>query len=504
MSAIWTLLFPHGHVTLVASASVLLIQCSGEAVERGPFAPTRVAAVAASGVNLDAATSREAFEFRLSLENMYREQLHRPLTSSFVDIEGGVVWLREYLRYRVHGCAHEVAVARVMDQVDGGAAAPVCGPAGDHFPPQDESLHFMQRLETKYQGELRRRPGATHVDLVGRVVWMQEYIRYRVNGCAHATALARVMTQIDGGAAGGICAAAPEGVVNFPPRNDIFDARRALETKYQQMGRGQSLTAVDAEGSSIWITEYLRYRTNACLHADAQSKVFSQIDGGPVPPTCVAACSYVLNPAGLNSSWTSSTQGFEVRPASAASIQCPWTATSTVPWLTFASTLSPGTGYTAFTYNIAQNNGGARTGYINFAWQGGSVRYQVNQDEIPFASSFTMVDPFRSSSPTTECHFRSAATPCNITATTNLPGGGAYTYNWTATYLYGTQKTVVLNGTSNVFTITDGCGGTGAASDGPATDLSVSVTITDSLGNSVVLRSGEGNQPPLVVRLFSC
>lgn len=380
----------------------------------------------------------------------------------------------------------------------------VSGPMDVLFPGRNESFQFRNDLETKYLTSLGRTPSGTFVDREGEVVWMQEYIRYRVNGCDHATALARVMTQIDGGAAGGICAAAPDGVVHFPPRNDIFDARRALETKYQQMGRGQSLTAVDAEGSSIWITEYLRYRTNACLHADAQAKVFSQIDGGPVPPTCVAACSYVLNPAGLNSSWTSSTQGFEVRPASANSIQCQWTATSTVPWLTFASTLSPGTGYTAFTYNIAQNNGAGRTGFIDFAWQGGGARYQVNQEEIPFASSFTMVDPFRSPSPTTECHFRSAATPCNITATTNLPGGGAYTYNWTATYLYGTQKTVVLNGTSNVFTITDACGGAGATTDGPATALSVSVTITDSLGNSIVLRSGEGNQPPLVVRLFSC
>ena len=60
----------------------------------------------------------------------------------------------------------------------------------------------------------------------GEVVWLQEYIRYRVNGCDHATAMSRVLTQIDGGAAGGICSAPPEGVVNFPPRNDVFDARR--------------------------------------------------------------------------------------------------------------------------------------------------------------------------------------------------------------------------------------------------------------------------------------
>jgi hypothetical protein len=63
---------------------------------------------------------------------------------------------------------------------------------------------------------------------------------------------------------------------------------------------------------------------------------------------------------------------------------------------------------------------------------------------------------------------------------------------------------VVLNSTSNVFTITDACGGPGATSEGAAGELSVTVTITDSLGNAVTLRSGDSNQPPLVVRLFSC
>jgi len=380
----------------------------------------------------------------------------------------------------------------------------VSGPLDVLFPPRNESFVFRNNLETKYATGLGRAAQGTFVDREGEIVWLQEYIRYRVNGCDHATAMARVITQIAGGPAGGICTAPPEGVVLFPPRNEVFDARRTLETTYQLMGRGLSGTSVDPEGSSIWTTEYLRYRTNACDHATAEQNVFSQIDGGPVPPTCQVACSYVLSPAGINSSWTSSTQGFEVRPASANSILCTWTATSTVSWLTFAGNQSPGTGYTPFTFNIAQNNGGARTGFIDFAWQGGAARFQVNQQEIPFGSSFTMVDPFRSSGPTTECHFRSAATPCNFTATSNLPGGGAYTYNWSATYFYGTQKTVVLNSTSNVFTITDGCGGAGATSDGPGAELSVTVTITDSLGNTVTLRSGDSNQPPLIVRLFSC
>ncbi len=380
----------------------------------------------------------------------------------------------------------------------------VSGPMDVLFPPRNEVYVFLTNLEAKYAIGLGRPISGSFVDREGVAVWMQEYIRYRVNGCDHITAVARVATQIAQGPAGGICAAPPEGIINFPPRNEILDARLAIETIYQQAGRGLSATAVNIEGSAVWLTEYLRYRTNGCDHETAQAKVFAQIDGGPVSATCTVACSYVLNPAGLNSSWTSSTQGFEVRPATSSSVQCTWTASSTVSWLTFAGAQSPGIGYTPFTYSIAQNNGGARTGFIDFAWQGGAARFQVNQQEIPFASSFTMVDPFRSSSATTECHFRSAATPCNFTANSNLPGGGAYTYHWSASYFYGTQKTVLLTGTSNVFTITDGCGGAGATVDGPGAELSVTVTITDSLGNAVTLRSGDANQPPLIVRLFTC
>ena len=212
----------------------------------------------------------------------------------------------------------------------------VSGPMDVLFPPRNESFVFRNDLEAKYATGLSRAAQGTFVDREGEIVWLQEYIRYRVNGCDHATAMARVLAQIAGGAAGGICSAPPEGVVLFPPRNEVFDARRTLETTYQLMGRGLSGTSVDPEGSSIWTTEYLRYRTNACDHATAERNVFSQIDGGPVPPTCQAACSYVLNPAGLNTSWTSSTQGFEVRPASTTSLLCTWTAASTVPWLTFA------------------------------------------------------------------------------------------------------------------------------------------------------------------------
>ena len=373
------------------------------------------------------------------------------------------------------------------------------------FPGRDQSFMFRNSLETKYRTGLGRSGNTTFVDIEGEIVWIQEYLRYRVNGCDHATALSRVLAQIDGAIGGPVCSEVDPGAdVPFPARTDVFEARRSLDTKYQQMGRGLSVTAVDIEGAGIWIAEYLRYRASGCDHATAEQKVFAQIDGAAPPATCFVPCSYTLNPGGISTGSGASTQSFEVRPPSASSPRCGWTASSTVPWLTFDSSQTPNQGFAVFTYSIAQNNGNRRTGHIDVAWQGGGARYTVDQAGTPFAASFTMIDPFQSANPTDTCQFRSTSTPCNFTATANLPGGGAYTYQWEATYFYGTQKTTTQFNNSNTFTITDACGGPGSASDGPGTGLNVSVTITDSLGNTITLRSGEGNQPSLSVRLFSC
>ena len=75
---------------------------------------------------------------------------------------------------------------------------------------------------------------------------------------------------------------------------------------------------------------------------------------------------------------------------------------------------------------------------------------------------------------------------------------------WTATYFYGTQKTTTQTGASNQFTITDACGGTDSTATGNHGDLNVTVTITDSVGNSQTITSGEGTQPALRIVRFTC
>lgn len=382
-----------------------------------------------------------------------------------------------------------------------GLTGGVSGPMDVLFPGRADSFQFRNDLETKYQTGLNRQATTTYVDREGEVVWTQEYIRYRVNGCDHATASSRVMTQIDGGAAGGICAAPPEGIVLFPSRADALQFRRELETKYQQMGRGLSSTFVDLEGAVIWIQEYLRYRINACDHATAQTKVFSQIDGGPVAATCFVACEYVLNPSAASVDYTPASISFQVRPNPGG---CAWTVTSDASWLTFPTDLRNGSGFSTIPLTVAQNNSTSdRTGRIRVAWSGGGATYTVVQRGTPFVASFQLFDPYRSGGAQTECWIRSNPTPCNFVVNANLTGGN-YQYQWRISYTYGIQKVISQIVTTSTYQFTDSCGANGSSPDGPTVDLDVVLTITDDRGQTVTLRSNENNQPALRMRLFNC
>src|SRR5689334_19629514 len=59
----------------------------------------------------------------------------------------------------------------------------VSGPMDVLFPGRQDSFQFRNDLEAKYQTALGRGSASTPVDREGDVVWTQEYIRYRVNGC---------------------------------------------------------------------------------------------------------------------------------------------------------------------------------------------------------------------------------------------------------------------------------------------------------------------------------
>jgi hypothetical protein len=151
----------------------------------------------------------EPFDFRQQLEQLYRDVLRRTPIQTAVDIEGENVWTTEYIRYRVNACSHGDATQRVLSQIATGSVAPVCGtpPAGAvAFPPRNEPFDFRNQLEAHYANVLGRPRGPSFVDNEGANVWTTEYLRYRLNGCAHADSVSKVFTQIQGGGIQPVCA----------------------------------------------------------------------------------------------------------------------------------------------------------------------------------------------------------------------------------------------------------------------------------------------------------
>lgn len=397
--------------------------------------------------------------------------------------------------------APSATAAAAVDRTPMGVGG-VSGPMDVLFPSRGDSFEFRNQLETKYQTGLNRAAAATFVDREGEVVWTQEYMRYRVNGCDHASAVQRVFAQIDGNAPGAICAENPGGLILFPSRTDALDFRTQLESKYQLMNRGASSSFVDAEGGVVWTQEYLRYRTNACAHASAVEKVFSQIDGNGIAATCYVPptpCTYRLTPSFRDVAAASGTNTLELFAVPGG---CTWTATSSASWLTLTSTATgalPG----VFGYAFSTNSGEARSAEIRFDWNGASTTHRVNQAGSGLTLSVQLFDPFRSTNATTNCQIRSGggSNTCNLVATTNLPGP-VTSFNWTATYVYGTTtRTVTQNTASATLAITDTCGLTGSSTEGTAADLLVSLTATDAQGNSQSLSIGSGQ---LRMTFYTC
>lgn len=367
------------------------------------------------------------------------------------------------------------------------------------FPPRDESFDFRNQLETKYQSGLGRSPEPTFVDREGEVVWTQEYMRYRTNGCDHGSAVQRVMAQIDGNPPGQVCGAPPDGLIAFPPRTDSFDFRQQLEIKYQQFGRGASESAVDPEGGVIWTQEYLRYRVNQCDHPTSVQKVFSQIDGGGVAPTCfVPPCLFTVTPTTQTVPGAGGTFTAIVTKTSG---DCLFGAESLGSFVTLVSGTSGSEPTTTLTYTVDPNPNPSspRSTQIRIRWTNNSTLLEINQ--AAFTAAFTMTDPQNSTDPTTTCLIRATATPCVLAATG--PVTGTATYSWTASYQYGALVSHSQSGASPNFTFTQTCGGPGSTVGGTETTLNVSLTVTDANGTTTV-QSGSGGQPPLTIKFFTC
>jgi hypothetical protein len=77
-------------------------------------------------------------------------------------------------------------------------AEPEKPPVPVNFPPRNDSLDFLNQLDAYYRDALARPLADPHyVDMEGEAVWLQEYLRLRVNGATHDQAVAGVKRQID-------------------------------------------------------------------------------------------------------------------------------------------------------------------------------------------------------------------------------------------------------------------------------------------------------------------
>ena len=143
----------------------------------------------------------ETLTFYESLETTYRDTLLRAQTSpGYVDAEGVAVWFPEWLRYVLHGCAAPEATTRVLMQIRGQGIQPVCedlAPEPVAFPPRNLSLDFLTQLDAFYRDAFDRPVAWSHVDQEGKAVWLQEYLRYRIDGQSDTDAQRQVFTQID-------------------------------------------------------------------------------------------------------------------------------------------------------------------------------------------------------------------------------------------------------------------------------------------------------------------
>lgn len=152
----------------------------------------------------------EPADFYNQLGGVYQNELGAAASATYVDAEGRVIWLTEYARQRTGQCSHASATQNTINQITGSGGTLVCAvtPAGPiPFPPRNEGLLFMIDLDGTYRDVLGRPLGSSFIDNEGAVVWVLEYLRYRLNGCNHGDAVTKVFQQIRGQGIQPVCSA---------------------------------------------------------------------------------------------------------------------------------------------------------------------------------------------------------------------------------------------------------------------------------------------------------
>jgi hypothetical protein len=184
----------------------------------------------------------------------------------------------------------------------------------------------------------------------------------------------------------------------------------------------------------------------------------------------------------------------------AVTADCAWTAVSNATFLTVTSGAT-GFGNGTVTVSVASNSGANRFGSLTIAGQ----TVNINQDSSNLVASFILIDAASQPGATTECRFRSNPTTCELRSTSFPRGTNSLSsYTWSVQYTYGTIKTITQTETTGTLSFSDVCGGPQSAVEGPSQPLSVTLTVTDNNGQTASAIAGQGNQPALFVRLFTC
>ncbi len=213
----------------------------------------------------------------------------------------------------------------------------------------------------------------------------------------------------------------------------------------------------------------------------------------PAPAPCV----FALGSASASANGAGDTLTVNVG-ASAAT--CAWTAVSNASFITVKSGAS-GTGPGTVTLTIASNPGNTRSGTVTIAAQ----TFTVNQ-AAGLVAAFSLFDSGSQPSATNECRFRSVSsqtTMCTLRSTSfTFDATAIVSYSWNVQYTYDTVKT--FTGTSSSIDFTDKCGQPQSTDDGAPNPLSVSLTVTDSKGNTATATAGSGDQPAMQIRMYTC
>jgi hypothetical protein len=216
--------------------------------------------------------------------------------------------------------------------------------------------------------------------------------------------------------------------------------------------------------------------------------------------TATSACTFSVSPAAINAP----IGGGSFTVAVTTDAACTWTAASQSSFITVTAGAT-GTGNGSVAFSVAATTSGARTGSVTVAGQ----TVTVTQQGTNLVAGFRLMDPGRlGNATTTECQIRSLTsvpTQCILESTSFTLGTNTITgYSWVVSYTYPNDKSFSQTSTNPQFAFTELCGQTGSNDSGLQIELRVSLTVTDSEGSAVTVRSNAASQPLLTLRAFIC